>query len=93
MRMEGLHAFTVDPRPDSGATGDCVETDRPRRAAQQARYRLAGVPVATASAVRLPGRAGELRIGWRVPARTSSFDGVTAALQKAYRQRGATPPR
>jgi hypothetical protein len=55
--------------------------------------RAAGVPVPTASAVRLPGRAGELRIRWRVPARTSSFDGVTAALQKAYRQRGATPPR
>jgi hypothetical protein len=51
------------------------------------------VPVPSASAVRLPGRAGELRIGWRVPARTSSFDGVTAALQKAYRQRGAQPPR
>jgi hypothetical protein len=55
--------------------------------------RAAGVPVPAASAVRLPGRAGELRIRWRVPARTSSFDGVTAALQKAYRQRGATPPR
>ncbi|HVF77709.1 MAG TPA: hypothetical protein VNA28_05385 [Solirubrobacteraceae bacterium] len=53
--------------------------------------RVAGFPVG-AGAVRLPGRAGELRITWRPPARTSSFDGVTAALQKAYRARGAKPP-
>lgn len=53
--------------------------------------RVAGVPVG-AGAVRLPGRAGELRIAWRVPVRTSSFDGVTAALRKSYRQRGAKPP-
>jgi hypothetical protein len=45
-----------------------------------------------AGALRLPGRSGELRIAWRLPARTPSFDGVTAALQKAYRDRGAKPP-
>ena len=58
--------------------------------------RVGGVPVAaspSAPALRLPGRAGELRIAWRVPARTWSFDGVTAALQRAYRARGAKPPR
>jgi len=53
--------------------------------------RVAGTPVG-AGALRLPGRAGALRIAWRVPARTSSFDGVTAALQRAYRKRGAKPP-
>ncbi len=53
--------------------------------------RVAGTPVG-AGALRLPGRAGELRIAWRVAARTSSFDGVTAALQRAYRKRGAKPP-
>jgi len=56
---------------------------------------VAGFPIPAAPpapALRLPGRAGELRITWRVPARTSSFDGVTAALQKAYRERGAKPP-
>ena len=53
--------------------------------------RIAGVPVG-AGAVRLPGRAGELRISWRVPVRSSSFDGVTAALRKSYRRRGAAPP-
>jgi hypothetical protein len=40
----------------------------------------------------LPGRAGVLRIAWRLPRRSSSFDGVTAALQKTYRERGLTPP-
>jgi len=58
--------------------------------------RVAGVALPASPgrppALRLPGRAGDLRIAWRVPARTSSFDGVTAALQRAYRQRGATPP-
>ncbi len=53
--------------------------------------RVAGVPVG-AGTLRLPRRAGELRITWRLPRRTSSFDGVTAALRKAYRLRGATPP-
>ena len=40
----------------------------------------------------LPGRAGRLRIHWRLPRRSSSFDGVTAALIKSYRQRKLTPP-
>jgi hypothetical protein len=40
----------------------------------------------------LPGRAGKLRIHWRLPKRSSSFDGVTAALIKSYRQRKLKPP-
>ena len=47
---------------------------------------------AGASTMLLPGRAGVLRITWRLPRPSSSFDGVTAALQKAYRQRGLKPP-
>ncbi len=45
-----------------------------------------------ATTLLLPGRAGVLRIAWRLPKRSSSFDGVTAALQKAYRSRGLKPP-
>ena len=41
----------------------------------------------------LPGRAGVLRIAWRLPRRSSSFDGVAAGAAKAaYRERGLTPP-
>jgi hypothetical protein len=40
----------------------------------------------------LPGRAGVLRIAWRLPKQSSSLDGVTAALQRAYRARGLKPP-
>jgi hypothetical protein len=47
---------------------------------------------ASAKHLLLPGRAGVLRIAWRLPKRSSSFDGVTAALQRAYRERGLTPP-
>ena len=39
-----------------------------------------------------PAGPGVLRIAWRLPRRSSSFDGVTAALQKAYRERGLKPP-
>jgi len=53
--------------------------------------RVAGIALGP-GAVRLPGRAGELRIAWRLPKKTPSFDGVTAALQMAYRDRGAKPP-
>jgi len=45
-----------------------------------------------AEAMLLPGRAGVLQIAWRVPRRSASFDGVRAALQQAYRERGLTPP-
>ena len=48
--------------------------------------------VAGAKALLLPGRAGVLRIAWRLPKNSSSLDGVTAALQKAYRARGLQPP-
>ena len=47
---------------------------------------------AGAKTLLLPGRAGSLRIRWRLPRLSSSFDGVTAALQKAYRARGVKPP-
>jgi hypothetical protein len=47
---------------------------------------------AGAKTLLLPGRAGSLRIRWRLPRSSSSFDGVTAALQKAYRARGVKPP-
>jgi hypothetical protein len=47
---------------------------------------------AGATTLLLPGRAGALRISWRLPRRSSSFDGVAAALQAAYRHRGLTPP-
>jgi len=40
----------------------------------------------------LPGRAGKLRITWRLPKISSSFDGVTAALIKSYRERKLKPP-
>jgi hypothetical protein len=59
--------------------------------ARDVRVATLALPLA-AGALRLPGRAGELRIAWRLPRRTPSFDGVTAALQKAYRDRGAVPP-
>ncbi len=59
--------------------------------ARAVRATALGIALA-AGAVRLPGRAGELRISWRLPKRTPSFDGVTAALQRAYRDRGAVPP-
>lgn len=45
-----------------------------------------------ATTLLLPGRAGELRIRWRLPRRSSSFDGVTAALIRAYRERRLKPP-
>lgn len=45
-----------------------------------------------AGAVPLPGRAGMLRITWRVPARSPAFDEVAASLRAAYRRRGARPP-
>ncbi len=48
--------------------------------------------VAGADTLLLPGRAGVLRIAWRLPKRSSSFDGVASALRKAYRERGLTPP-
>jgi hypothetical protein len=47
---------------------------------------------AGADVLLLPGRAGVLQIAWRLPRRSSSFDGVAAALQKAYRERGLAPP-
>jgi hypothetical protein len=53
--------------------------------------RVSSIPIG-AGALRLPGRAGELRIAWRLPRRTPSFDGVAAALQRAYRDRGVKPP-
>ena len=59
--------------------------------ARAVRATALSIPIA-AGVLRLPGRAGELRIAWRLPRRTPSFDGVTAALQKAYRDRGAVPP-
>ena len=53
--------------------------------------RAAGL-AAGAKTLLLPGRAGVLRIAWRLPRHSSSLDGVTAALQKAYRARGLQPP-
>ena len=47
---------------------------------------------AGAKTLLLPGRAGQLRIAWRLPRRSSSFDGVAAALKAAYRARGLKPP-
>lgn len=47
---------------------------------------------AGAKVLALPGRAGQIHIAWRLPHRSSSFDGVAAALQKAYRARGLKPP-
>lgn len=47
---------------------------------------------AGAKTLLLPGRVGVLRIGWRLPRRSSSFDGVAAALQAAYPARGLSPP-
>jgi hypothetical protein len=48
--------------------------------------------MAGAKTLLLPGRAGQLRVAWHLPHPSSSFDGVTAALQQAYRERGLTPP-
>jgi hypothetical protein len=59
--------------------------------ARAGRATALSLPIA-AGAVRLRGRAGELRVSWRLPRRTSSFDGVAAALRKAYRDRGVRPP-
>jgi len=53
--------------------------------------RAPGLPTG-AKTLLLPGRAGELRIRWRLPKRSSSFDGATAALIKAYRARRLRPP-
>jgi len=53
--------------------------------------RAAGL-AAGATTLLLPGRVGELRIRWRLPRASSSFDGATAALIKAYRERRRRPP-
>ena len=48
--------------------------------------------VVGAKSMLLPGRAGELRVSWQLPPRSSSFDGVAEALRAAYRERGQAPP-